>query len=81
MSTDIEKTVYTAWYHNGFFDDPPELLGICCTERLADLLIEYHKKNRDTEMEFEDEAVWYKRKWTLIENEEDIKEKQYDTER
>jgi len=54
---------------------------MCCTERLADLLIEYHKKNRDTEMEFEDEAVWYKRKWTLIENEEDIKEKQYDTER
>jgi len=52
-------TVYLAYYHNGFYDDYPQLLGVCSSNDCADKLIEYHKQSRDKEEELDDNTRWW----------------------
>ena len=51
-------TVYLAWYHNGFIDDYPKLLGVYASRALAEAGVQNHKAGRDRDEEYRDRASW-----------------------
>jgi len=50
--------VYQAYYHSGFTDDRPRLLDICATTEIAESVINAHKRDRDPELEYKNNAWW-----------------------
>jgi len=51
--------VYPAYYHTGFVDDGKDLLNTCESRVVAEAVIDYHKANRDKEIEFKGRATWW----------------------
>lgn len=61
-----KKIVWLAWYHDGFTDDPPELIGLYATEKLADGGMESHKATGDRTIEYKDRAKWWKEEKQIV---------------
>jgi hypothetical protein len=51
--------VYLAWYHDGYTDNSPDLLGVCVHPRKALRLLQEHRDTRDATYEYKDEARWW----------------------
>ena len=59
----VDGSVFLAYYHTGFTEDPPELLDVCDSEASASAVIRTHKRNRDRGYEYEENgesaATWW----------------------
>ena len=51
--------VYLAYYHNGFTDDQVELLDVCESRDVAELVLAKHKRERNREYEYKNDATWW----------------------
>jgi len=51
--------VHLAWYHDGYTDNSPDLLGVCVHPRRALRLLKEHKDTRDATYEYKDQARWW----------------------
>ena len=51
--------VFLAYYHDGFTDDYPKRLEVCSSKECAEKVIEEHKRTRDKDMEYKDDATWW----------------------
>lgn len=51
--------VYLAYYHTGFTDDPPQILGAYKSAEDANAVLEVHKHNRDRGYEYKNRASWW----------------------
>jgi len=56
----VGGTVFLAWYHNGFTDDPPMLLEVCDTPATVLDAIREHQRGRDKTVEYKDKATWWR---------------------
>ena len=50
--------VYVAWYHDGFHDNPSEIIEVCATESRAKAAIAWHKEFGERSHEYRDKASW-----------------------
>lgn len=50
--------VFLAWYHDGFVDDAPFLLGVYTMAERAYAALEEHKRTGDRSCEFKNYATW-----------------------
>ena len=55
----VGETVHLVYYHTGFTDDPPVLLGVCASTDVAASVIAEHKRDRDRAREYENDATWW----------------------
>jgi hypothetical protein len=51
--------VYLAWYHNGFTDSQPELLGVFTSKDKAYKKNYQHQRTADRFCEYKDRACWF----------------------
>ena len=50
--------VYIAWYHDGFHDNPEEIIEVCSTDGRAKAAIAWHKEVGERIHEYKDKASW-----------------------
>ena len=55
----MSGTVFLAWYHTGFTDDPAMLLEVCDTPATVLDAIREHQHGRNKNVEYKNKATWW----------------------